>query len=373
MKLAKRIAALLLALLLISSLTACGKKDKKDSEETDSSSASASASGASASVAAPAVKETAATFAEAIGGNLGESSDSGSSSASAPDAEVLSGAWFGWLRLRVDTDTAFDAAWAYVKEDSKGNQYFEVFRDGYPDTAFVSMYCTTEENDTRLVPVIGDKDAWVWDIYLNASDEEYFNKSISADGSFTFTYEYVDENRYACRVELFIRKDGVPWNEASDTLPPRYEEYKANLAGAGSSSSSSGSGGSNSASGGPACEMAGENYKPLGSGPNLEDMKTFFRWYFREASIADRDNLTYDDVVEALKSDPTEIFKDGESLVCIWRPEHNTQGTQIRFDFKTFNGTTWVDGWGQSSSLPLGFCARPRRLTAKRNTLWRFP
>ena len=39
------------------------------------------------------------------------------------------------------------------------------------------------------------------------------------------------DGTWGCYVNFYMRIDGDEWDEMWDTLPPRYEEYKATLAG----------------------------------------------------------------------------------------------------------------------------------------------
>jgi len=148
--------------------------------------------------------------------------------------EVLTGDWFGWVRESEcwgDHNEDFRDAWGYVGYDDSGNKYFEVYKDGDSQNAFISMYIEDESTDTRINPVIGDDDAWVIDTYLLEEESQYLETGIDYDGSIYLIYSYTryDENS-GCLMELFLRRDGVLWDEATDTLPPRYDEYKAALA-----------------------------------------------------------------------------------------------------------------------------------------------
>lgn len=46
----------------------------------------------------------------------------------------------------------------------------------------------------------------------------------------SYPYESPD-GTWGCYVNFYMRIDGDEWDEMWDTLPPRYEEYKATLAG----------------------------------------------------------------------------------------------------------------------------------------------
>ena len=171
------------------------------------------------------VGKTAGSLSEALGG----------ASALTDSQEVLTGDWFGWVRESEcwgDHNEDFQAAWGYVEYDDAGNKYFEVYKDGDSQNSFLSMYIEDEATDTRIIPIIGDEDAWVFDTYLMEEEGPYLETAIDYDGSISLIYAYTryDENS-GCLVEMFFRKDGVLWDEAFDTLPPRYDEYKAALAG----------------------------------------------------------------------------------------------------------------------------------------------
>ncbi len=147
-----------------------------------------------------------------------------------PD-EVLTGNWFGWIKESEcwgGHAEDFQAAWGKINNNSDSGQwYFDLFKDGDSETPVLSMWIEKSADDTELIPDIGDEDAWVLDTYLTEDEEPLFNTTISPDGSLYLTYEYVTEDGASgCLVEIFLRKDGAAWNEAADTLPPRYEEYK---------------------------------------------------------------------------------------------------------------------------------------------------
>lgn len=152
-----------------------------------------------------------------------------------PD-EVLSGNWFGWIRESEcwgSHDENFQAAWAYANYNSDvGRSYFDLYRDGDSQTPVLSMWREESADDTELIPDIGDGDAWMFETYLTEDEEPLFTTEINADGSLYLLYEYTaPDGASGCLVEIFLRKDGVLWDEANDILPPRYEEYKEEVAG----------------------------------------------------------------------------------------------------------------------------------------------
>lgn len=142
--------------------------------------------------------------------------------------------WYGWLALTdfwgIDQEEDIYDAWAYVNMDSTGKPYFEVFQDGDSENPFLSMYMTIEENGTCIMPDIGTEDAWTVDTYLNAEDAENYQTFLNEDGSLMLSYDYTRyDGAYGCSVTMFFREDGAQWDEETDLLPPRYDEYKAAL------------------------------------------------------------------------------------------------------------------------------------------------
>ena len=195
----KKLSSLVLVLFIAFSLNACGDKGSDEVNEAANS--------------------------------LLEELDNGSLEADTD--EVLTGEWFGWVRESDcwgDHSENFQTALGYVGYDDAGNKYFEVYKDDGSETAFISMFIEDENTDTRIIPVIGNEDAWIIDTYLSEEEGQYFKTGIDYDGSISFTYSYTRyDGNSGCMVEIFLRKDGVLWDEAFDTLPPRYDEYKVAL------------------------------------------------------------------------------------------------------------------------------------------------
>ena len=145
--------------------------------------------------------------------------------------------WYGWIQYSnywgrsdkksVDTDT-YDA-WGYIGYSSSGDEYFEIYQDGSPDDPVVTMWVNGYED--HIEPII-DGDAWVLDAPI--PEEEGYNFVLYPyDGGmsvWSYPYESPD-GTWGCYVNFYMRIDGDEWDEMWDTLPPRYEEYKAALAG----------------------------------------------------------------------------------------------------------------------------------------------
>lgn len=171
------------------------------------------------------VGKTAESLQEAIGG----------ANAQTDFDEVLTGEWFGWVRESDcwgDHSEDFQTALGYIGYDDAGNKYFEVYKDDGSETAFISMFIEDENTDTRIIPVIGEEDAWIGDTYLLEEEGQYLETAIDYDGSLYLVHSYTSyDESSGCVVEMFLRKDGALWDEEFDTLPPSYDEYKAALAG----------------------------------------------------------------------------------------------------------------------------------------------
>ena len=161
--------------------------------------------------------------------------------ASAPAGDVgvtseiaLPSTWYGWVMLQDwwgdgEGEPMYDA-WAFVDQDSEGRPFVDIKLDGYPDSAFMSMYMHLEDGNTCIVPEIGDGDAWFNDTYLTPGDDDNYRMYLMEDGTLcaAFTYEsYTGE--YGCEVVMCFRLDGTEWDEENDLLPLRYDEYKAAL------------------------------------------------------------------------------------------------------------------------------------------------
>ena len=131
------------------------------------------------------------------------------------------------IKKSVDTDT-YDA-WGYIGYSSSGDEYFEIYQDGSPDDPVVTMWVNGYED--HIEPII-DGDAWVLDAPI--PEEEGYNFVLYPyDGGmsvWSYPYESPD-GTWGCYVNFYMRIDGDEWDEMWDTLPPRYEEYKATLAG----------------------------------------------------------------------------------------------------------------------------------------------
>ena len=149
--------------------------------------------------------------------------------------------WYGWASFtefeNIDSDDLMYDAWAFVEEDDEGNTYIRIHQDGYPDTPLMFMYAEIKGN--KITPVIGSEDAWFSDTYLAEEDADMYEGVLGADGVLRFDYFFTHyDGEYGYRVQMNFRVDGTEWDEDNDILPPRYDEYKAALAGGASESQS---------------------------------------------------------------------------------------------------------------------------------------
>lgn len=142
--------------------------------------------------------------------------------------------WYGWIALTDwwgdgEGEPMYDA-WAFVDTDSEGRPFIDIKLDGYPDSAFMSMYMHLEDGNTSIVPEIGDGDAWFNDTYLTPGEDDNYRMYLLEDGTLCAAFTYVSyTGEYGCEVAMCFRVDGTEWDEENDLLPLRYDEYKAAL------------------------------------------------------------------------------------------------------------------------------------------------
>ena len=120
--------------------------------------------------------------------------------------DTRSGRWTGVLEISkhkgsgVLRDGKLDV-WGQLGEAEDGRQYFELFalgdrvEDGRP---ILSMWVRTEGE--RIVPVIGEEDAWFFDVWLESADEEALSMDFGS-GELRCRYRYIAENE-SCTVSF---------------------------------------------------------------------------------------------------------------------------------------------------------------------------
>lgn len=231
----KKLLTILLLLVMALSLCACGDV-KVDKENTDvPSSANTDANTDAKTDTAQSPIENAMPLA----GSLKEAFKVAGTGLTAENASTQTiqnpSKWYGWMKLSdiwgVSQKDELDDVWGFIDTDTKtGKTYFEVYQDGDSQNAFLSMYITIADDGMRILPDIGQDDAWISDSYLLTADASKYEMTLDEGGALTLQCEYVStDGSRGCQVEIFLRVDGTAWDEANDTLPPRYDEYKAAL------------------------------------------------------------------------------------------------------------------------------------------------
>ncbi len=159
------------------------------------------------------------------------------SSADAPDPEYeITGPtitidnpsdWYGWFAFTEywgDTGFTDDMkdGWAIVRTDSVNDTaYFEVYQNPELDGGPVfSMYCAVEDG-MKIVPIVGDGDAWIRDEYLDPSeDNSVYSGTLLPNDTLAFEFPYESPDGYGCTVVMCFRLAGAPWDTENDILPP---------------------------------------------------------------------------------------------------------------------------------------------------------
>lgn len=146
---------------------------------------------------------------------------------------VVPSNWYGTVRfydfVGADSDEQTEDVWAFF-DYYDGKPYFEVWEKPNDeltedDDALLSMYII--EDNQWIIPDIGDKDAWLIDTYLTSADTNAYNVKLE-NGALNIIVPYTGTTG-SCTCQIFLREDGTLWDEASDPLPPSYDEYKAGI------------------------------------------------------------------------------------------------------------------------------------------------
>lgn len=115
---------------------------------------------------------------------------------------------------------------ARIATASNGKDFFEIYTDSNMSEESIQLSLYINLDDDRFTPIIGDKDAWILDRYLESYDTTFFSPTLT-NGALDMTYPYDDPNgKFTCFVRFFLREDGTPWDEENDPLPPSYDQYK---------------------------------------------------------------------------------------------------------------------------------------------------
>ncbi len=135
--------------------------------------------------------------------------------------------WYGSLEIwnsRSDKypDGIYDI-WGRI-EQGEEYPFFEIYAsdDFDNDVPLLSYYI--EFNQNGFAPLVTD-DAWVFDRLMGDLDTLNMSGTYLLGAiSFTHLYEYEED---LFNFTVYLREDGARWDEATETLPPGYDDYKA--------------------------------------------------------------------------------------------------------------------------------------------------
>ncbi len=141
--------------------------------------------------------------------------------------------WYGALEIRgyngkFDREVYHDV-WGVINETEVGHQ-LQIY-DTRPMNTTPIMSVNVVLTDDLLLGWDTDKyPGWIYDKYILDEEMDYFSPSlINGALHIQYPYETPDEE---FTVEIFIREDGMPWDEVNDPLlPPGYEDYKSSIGG----------------------------------------------------------------------------------------------------------------------------------------------
>ncbi|MDI9472171.1 MAG: hypothetical protein GX260_04190 [Tissierellia bacterium] len=107
--------------------------------------------------------------------------------------------------------------WAYLGSDAEGDNFFEIYKeeDRNTDSVIASMWVMIFDN--KMVPFIGEENAWIYDVYLTEADTTPMTVEIVDDTLIMhYSYHKIDgEVEYSADVTFYLLKEGTPWIEPS--------------------------------------------------------------------------------------------------------------------------------------------------------------
>lgn len=131
-----------------------------------------------------------------------------------PEEVTLSpGTWWEGFILTSDRTGSFEypdqtKVVAFIGVDTSTNRpFFEIYAGEKRDDVVVSMYIETTETGDTFKAVIGEKDAWIFDHYIEPEEAELFDGSL-LNGTINYVYQYQEEGATA-QIIIWLTPQGT--------------------------------------------------------------------------------------------------------------------------------------------------------------------
>ncbi len=135
--------------------------------------------------------------------------------------------WYGSLEIWNSRSEDYpDGVYDIWGRIAQGQEYpfFEIYASNDFDNDIPLLSYYIEFNQNGFVPLVTD-DGWVFDRLITEMDTLNMSGTYLLGAiSFTHLYEYEDD---LFNFTVYLREEGAKWDEATETLPPGYEDYKA--------------------------------------------------------------------------------------------------------------------------------------------------
>lgn len=167
---------------------------------------------------AEASAENAAPDAADTGSSKAEAGPDTATEAPADDSFFAAGTeWNGWIMKGEDV---IDAKASLALDPATNKMYFDVYSDTDSANAFYSAFVENLE-DRTLLPVIGTEDAWVDDVFMAEGDEYTYAFYRNYDDGIvsTSTIDGTD-------LMMYFKKVDAEWNPDAELLPPDQSDIK---------------------------------------------------------------------------------------------------------------------------------------------------
>lgn len=125
--------------------------------------------------------------------------------------------WNGWIMKGEDM---LDAVATLDVDSDTNKMYFDVYFDTDANNAFYSAFVENLE-DRTLLPVIGSEDAWIDDLYMAEGDEYTYAFYRNYDDGIVSTSTINGTD-----LMLYFKKADAEWNPDAEMLPPDQSDIK---------------------------------------------------------------------------------------------------------------------------------------------------